>query len=52
MKPLIKISMYLSEELLAEIDDAVEAADREEKRSSFIRNAIRAELARRKEAVA
>lgn len=44
-----KISLYLSEELIDEIGQAVENADEEENMSRFIRAAIRAELARRKE---
>ena len=44
-----KINLYVKDELLAEVDAAVLAADAEETRSSFIRTAIRAELARRNE---
>ena len=50
MTTVEKISLNIPEKLLAEVDEAVARANKEETRSSFIRNAIRNELDRRKEA--
>lgn len=44
-----KYSLNMAEALVAEVDVEVLIADGEETRSSFIRNAIRAEIDRRRE---